>query len=74
MVLRKKSTNENDPSVLAKRIRSMHMKLDYLKKKFNESLSSNETLKEAINHLRREKNIFDNIYLELKSELAAKKD
>lgn len=71
---RKKNTSDNDPFVLDKKIRSMHLKLDYLKKKFNESLASNETLKQEINHLRNEKNIFDSIYVDLKLELAEKKE
>lgn len=45
-----------------------------MKKKYNESLANNDTLKEQINHLRREKNIFDNIYVELKTELSEKKE
>ncbi|EAR98848.2 outer dynein arm docking complex protein, putative (macronuclear) [Tetrahymena thermophila SB210] len=71
---KKKSTSDSDPYVLQKKIKSMHMKLDYLKKKYNESLANNDSLKDEINHLRREKNIFDNIYIELKQELHEKKE
>ena len=52
----------------------MHLKLDYLKKKYNESLASNNTIKKQIDDLRREKNIFNNIHQELKSELSSKKE
>jgi chromosome segregation ATPase len=74
MMTKKKTMADSDPAVLQKKIKSMHLKLGFLKKKYNESLASNEEFKEQINHLRREKNIFDNIYVELKAELAEKKE
>ncbi|EGR31722.1 hypothetical protein IMG5_103230 [Ichthyophthirius multifiliis] len=74
MIIKKKNQNNSDPYVLQKRIKSMVMKLDYLKKKYNESLATNNNIKEHINNLRREKNIFNNIHSELKIELNFKKE
>ncbi len=46
MINKKKYQNDSDPYVLQKRIKSMNMKLDYLKKKYNESLATNNSIKE----------------------------
>ena len=70
----KKKLDGSDPLVLQKKIKSHEIKLEKLKQKLNEGIAYNKNLREEINGLRREKNIFDKVYQQLKNEMDFKKD
>lgn len=60
-------------SQLQKQIRILENRLDKANQKFNEAISQNKNLREAIDSLRRERVIFDNIYRKLEKELHNKR-
>ena len=70
----KKKLDGSDPLILQKKIKSHEVKLEKLKQKLNEGIAYNKNLREEINGLRREKNIFDKVYQQLKNEMDFKKD
>lgn len=66
--------NNNNPIAMQNKVKAMYIRLELLQKKQNEENDFNETLKQEINKLRREKNIYDNIHITLEDELEEKKD
>ena len=68
----KKSYDGNDPLTLSKKIKNLDMKLEKLRQKHNEALADNVQLRDKINSLRSEKNIFDKIHDKLSLELKQK--
>mmetsp|Transcript_83675 Transcript_83675/g.148012 ORF Transcript_83675/g.148012 Transcript_83675/m.148012 type:complete len:540 (-) Transcript_83675:606-2225(-) len=63
---------DNDKAV-QKQIRVLENRLDQSMMKFNNSVTSNGSLREEINKLRRERGVFDSIYRKLENELQHKK-
>lgn len=60
-------------AMVQKQIRILENRLDQALVKFNEALAKNKSLREAIDDLRRERVVFDNIYRKLERELHEKK-
>jgi len=63
---------DNDKAV-QKQIRVLENRLDQCMIKFNQAVTSNGTVREEINKLRRERATFDSIYRKLENELQHKK-
>ena len=70
----KKQRDGNDPVALTKKIRNLNQRLEKCRQKHNEALAFNVQLRDNINMLRNEKNIFDEIHDKLKEELGVKND
>jgi len=70
----KKQRDGNDPVALTKKIKNLNQRLEKCRQKHNEALAFNVQLRDNINMLRNEKNIFDEIHDKLKEELAVKND
>jgi len=68
----KKQRDGNDPVALTKKIKNLDLKLEKLRQKHNEALAYNVQLRDNINMLRNEKNIFDEIHENLRKELKDK--
>ena len=68
----KKQKDGNDPVALTRKIRNLDQKLEKLRQKHNEALAYNVQLRDDINMLRNEKNIFEEIHANLKKELKDK--
>mmetsp|Transcript_2665 Transcript_2665/g.3018 ORF Transcript_2665/g.3018 Transcript_2665/m.3018 type:complete len:559 (-) Transcript_2665:802-2478(-) len=66
------ATKENDHQI-QKQIKVLENRLDKALIKFNEALANNKVLREEIDHLRRERVTFDEIYKKLEKELHEKK-
>merc|ERR1712060_611329 len=63
----------DNTKAVQKQIRILENRLDHAVKNFNEAITSNRTLREQIDTLRRERVVFDNIYRRLENELTQKK-
>ncbi|KRW99182.1 hypothetical protein PPERSA_07425 [Pseudocohnilembus persalinus] len=74
MKKKKANGNNNDPRAQQAKIKSMHAKLDLLLIKQNESNAQNDKIKEDINQMRREKNIFDKIFQQSEIDIKEKKE
>lgn len=66
------SLNEHNQHI-QKQIRTLENKLDKALVKLNEALTHNKGLRETIENLRRERQVFDGIYKKLEQELQDKK-
>jgi len=60
-------------NAINKQIKVLENRLDKALQKFNESVATNKHLRDAIDGLRRERVVFDNIYKKLEAELQQKK-
>ncbi|KAH8073772.1 hypothetical protein JL720_10843 [Aureococcus anophagefferens] len=60
-------------AMVQKQIKILENRLDQALVKFNQALAKNKALREAIDDLRRERVVFDNIYRKLERELHEKK-
>jgi chromosome segregation ATPase len=58
---------------VTKQVKVLENKLDKALVQFNEALSSNKSLREEIDNLRRERVAFDNVYRKMERELHEKK-
>mmetsp|Transcript_12144 Transcript_12144/g.42918 ORF Transcript_12144/g.42918 Transcript_12144/m.42918 type:complete len:536 (-) Transcript_12144:45-1652(-) len=60
-------------AMVTKQVKILENRLDQALVKFNQALARNKSLREAIDDLRRERVVFDNIYRKLERELHEKK-
>lgn len=64
--------SNKDPIILGKKLKQVQNDLEKQNIKFNETLAQNKLLREDINNLRQEKNIYKKIYKDLTRELEKK--
>ena len=67
------TTSKSDSVQLSKQLKILENRLDKANQKFNESIASNKVMREEIDHLRKEKVIFENVYSRLEKQLGAKR-
>lgn len=67
------ASREND-ALIHKQIRILEHRLEKSLSKFNESIAQNKELRAAIDELRKEQIIYENIYLKMEKELQSKKE
>ena len=59
------NASRDNANALNKQMRILENRLDKANQKFNEAIAQNKVLREEIDNLRRERQIFDNIYQKL---------
>ena len=67
------NASRDNANALNKQMRILENRLDKANQKFNEAIAQNKVLREEIDNLRRERQIFDNIYQKLEKELQNKR-
>ena len=65
-------TEAFDPFILQNKIKAMKVKIENQKTKLNEIFCQNNILKNSVNHLRREKKIFEDIREQLQFDIKQK--
>lgn len=67
------NASRDNANALNKQMRILENRLDKANQKFNEAIAQNKVLREEIDNLRRERQIFDKIYQKLEKELQNKR-
>ena len=66
-------SNQDRTSQLSKQVKILENRLDKANKRYNDSMNQNKVIREKIDELRRERVVFEQVYVKLEKELGVKR-
>ena len=66
-------TNQDRTSQLSKQAKIIENRLDKANKRYNDAMTQNKAIREKIDEMRRERVVFEQVYLKLEKELGVKR-
>ena len=66
-------SNQDRTSQLSKQAKIIENRLDKANKRYNDSMTQNKVIREKIDELRRERVVFEQVYIKLEKELGVKR-
>ena len=66
-------TNQDRTAQLSKQAKIIENRLDKANKRYNDAMTQNKVIREKIDEMRRERVVFEQVYLKLEKELGVKR-